>query len=171
MDPSQRKHNRRLTVLLLLQTVMLGILFAMSFNPKPVLVSNTYPVVSGASAYQIALNNGFKGTQAEWVESLKGHDGTSLAAPVDGTDGKNGVNGSNGADGSNGNIGDSAYQIAVKNGFTGTEQEWLDSLKGANGTDGQNGAVYFIRNNPTTGVPEYKQSTDRFWKVIGTTNE
>jgi len=28
-----------------------------------------------------------------------------------------------------GNIkGDSAYQVAVKNGFVGTEQEWLDSL-------------------------------------------
>ena len=26
--------------------------------------------------------------------------------------------------------GESAYNIAVKNGFVGTEQEWLDSLKG-----------------------------------------
>jgi len=26
----------------------------------------------------------------------------------------------------------SAYQVAVKNGFVGTEQEWLDSLNGAN---------------------------------------
>ena len=30
----------------------------------------------------------------------------------------------------------SAYDIAVKNGFQGTEQEWLSSLKGGNGTDG-----------------------------------
>lgn len=30
--------------------------------------------------------------------------------------------------------GDSAYEIAVKNGFTGTEAEWLDSLKGEDGT-------------------------------------
>jgi hypothetical protein len=27
----------------------------------------------------------------------------------------------------------SAYQIAISNGFIGTEQEWLDSLKGATG--------------------------------------
>ena len=27
-------------------------------------------------------------------------------------------------------VGDSAYEIAVNNGFTGTEEEWLDSLKG-----------------------------------------
>ena len=31
--------------------------------------------------------------------------------------------------------GESAYEIAVNNGFTGTEQEWLDSLKGADGED------------------------------------
>ena len=30
---------------------------------------------------------------------------------------------------------DSAYDIAVKNGFTGTEQEWLQSLQGADGQD------------------------------------
>ena len=27
--------------------------------------------------------------------------------------------------------GESAYEIAVRNGFEGTEQEWLESLKGA----------------------------------------
>ncbi len=31
-----------------------------------------------------------------------------------------------------------AYEIAVKNGFTGTEAEWLRSLHGANGLDGEN---------------------------------
>ncbi len=36
--------------------------------------------------------------------------------------------GCSGDDGSNGAKGLSAYQIAVNNGFTGTEQEWLDSL-------------------------------------------
>jgi hypothetical protein len=33
--------------------------------------------------------------------------------------------------GYSGGSGESAYQIAVKNGFIGTEQEWLDSLKGS----------------------------------------
>lgn len=33
----------------------------------------------------------------------------------------------------------SAYDIAVKNGFTGTEKEWLDSLVGEKGEDGING--------------------------------
>lgn len=34
----------------------------------------------------------------------------------------------------------SAYDIAVSNGFVGTEQEWLDSLHGSNGVDGKDGA-------------------------------
>lgn len=34
-----------------------------------------------------------------------------------------------------GRQGDSAYEIAKQNGFTGTKQEWLDSLKPVKGTD------------------------------------
>ncbi len=33
----------------------------------------------------------------------------------------------------------SAYDIAVKNGFSGTEREWLESLKGEDGRDGESG--------------------------------
>ena len=32
-----------------------------------------------------------------------------------------------------------AYDIAVKNGFTGTEKEWLLSLNGKDGKDGEDG--------------------------------
>ena len=35
-----------------------------------------------------------------------------------------------------GTAGKSAYEIAVDNGFVGTETEWLESLKGAKGTNG-----------------------------------
>ncbi len=35
--------------------------------------------------------------------------------------------------------GESAYEIAVKNGYLGTEAEWLESLKGAAGTQGARG--------------------------------
>ncbi len=35
-----------------------------------------------------------------------------------------------------------AYDIAVKNGFVGTEAEWLASLHGANGTDGEDLNIY-----------------------------
>lgn len=35
--------------------------------------------------------------------------------------------------------GRSAYQVAVDNGFSGTETQWLDSLRGADGSDGVDG--------------------------------
>lgn len=38
--------------------------------------------------------------------------------------------------------GDSAYQVAQKNGFKGTEKEWLDSLVGERGVSGANGATF-----------------------------
>lgn len=41
--------------------------------------------------------------------------------------------------GGGGEDGKSAYEIAVENGFKGTETEWLSSLKGAPGTPGQKG--------------------------------
>ena len=36
--------------------------------------------------------------------------------------------------------GASAYQVALNNGFVGTETDWLNSLVGANGADGVDGA-------------------------------
>ena len=38
--------------------------------------------------------------------------------------------------------GKSAYEIACENGFTGTQSEWLSSLKGANGKDGESANAY-----------------------------
>ena len=52
-----------------------------------------------------------------------------------GVQGTPGTAGQDGADGQDGDDGLSAYQIAVLNGFVGTEAEWLNSLKGAPGTD------------------------------------
>ena len=58
----------------------------------------------GKSAYEIAVDNGFEGTEQEWLESLKGESGEYAGQ------------------------GKSAYEIAVDNGFEGTEAEWLASL-------------------------------------------
>lgn len=90
----------------------------------------------GKSAYEIAVENGFVGTEIEWLESLKGSDGKDGAPGQDGIDGKNGANGQDGVNGSDGR---SAYEIAVANGFIGTEVEWLESLKGSDGRDGIDG--------------------------------
>ena len=87
----------------------------------------------GKSAYEIAVEYGFVGTETEWLESLKGVDGKDGVNGKDGCDGRNGADGLPGRDGIDGK---SAYIIAVEHGFTGTETEWLQSLKGADGRDG-----------------------------------
>lgn len=92
----------------------------------------------GLSAYELAVQNGFAGTLAEWLNSLKGADGKDGVNGKDGINGKDGANGRNGTDGKDGL---SAYEIALNNGFVGTESEWLDSLKGKDGEDGNSPEV------------------------------
>ena len=94
-----------------------------------------------SSAYEIAVKNGFVGTEAEWLESLKGDSAYETAV-------KNGFTGTEaewiaslkGKDGLDAD--DNAYDIAVKNGFTGSQKDWLESLKGADGKDGADAVDY-----------------------------
>lgn len=64
------------------------------------------------SAYEIAVENGYKGTEVEWLASLVGETGKD---------------------------GQSAYELAIENGYEGDEATWLKSLIGTNGTNGTNG--------------------------------
>lgn len=52
--------------------------------------------------------------------------------------------------------GKSAYEVAVENGYEGTEEEWLESLKGEKGDDGKDGApvaaLTISRNGETVAV-------------------
>ena len=68
--------------------------------------------------------------------------------PQSGPEGAPGPPGADGAPGADSNVpgpdgadGKSAYEIAVENGFPGTEQEWLDSLVGPEGPEGPGGTV------------------------------
>lgn len=81
----------------------------------------------GKSAYEVALEEGFEGTKAEWLESLHGKNGYT---PVKGTDYFDGANGK------------SAYEIALEEGFEGTKAKWLESLHGKNGDPGKSAFVY-----------------------------
>jgi len=71
-------------------------------------------------------------------------------------------------DGTAGADGLSAYEVAVENGFSGTEQEWLDSLVGADGVDGD--PLDFL-NVPSDIIPDADNthalgSTEKRWKDI-----
>ena len=79
----------------------------------------------GRSAYEIAIENGFVGTAAEWLESLKGRDG------IDGKDGLPGKNGKDGADG-----------LPGKDGTNGKD--------GRDGRDGKDGVSPDLTNYPDT---------------------
>jgi hypothetical protein len=58
---------------------------------------------------------------------------------VTGPEGPQGIQGIQGPAGADGADGDSAYQIAVAQGFVGTQQAWLDSLVGPEGPQGAQG--------------------------------
>ena len=47
----------------------------------------------GKSAYEIALEHGFEGTEPEWLNSLHGKTGSNGKDGKDGSDGKNGADG------------------------------------------------------------------------------
>ena len=87
----------------------------------------------GASAYEVAVENGFVGTEQAWLDSLKGEQGDPLDYDDLTPEQIEALKGDKGDDGL------SAYEVAVKGGFTGTEAQWLASLKGESGDTGENG--------------------------------
>ena len=52
-----------------------------------------------------------------------------------------------------GQPGDSAYVVAVKNGFRGTEQQWVDSLEGPIGNPGPGSPFVFISKADYDALP------------------
>lgn len=50
-------------------------LYLLGTDKKTYVLEPPLDGADGKSAYQIALDNGFEGTEAEWLESLKGSGG------------------------------------------------------------------------------------------------
>lgn len=86
--------------------------------------------ISGKSAYDIAVDEGFEGDKAAWLASLKGAKGDKGDKGDTGEQGPQGIQGPQGEKGADGASGKSAYDIAKEKGFSGTTEEWLESLKG-----------------------------------------
>ena len=78
----------------------------------------------GKSAYQIAVEQGYQGSESDWLSSLKGDKGNT------------GAKGNPGQDGADGK---SAYAIAVEHGYEDSEEKWLLSLKGEKGDTSERG--------------------------------
>ena len=135
----------------------------------------------GKSAYQVAVDNGFVGSESDWLTSLKGEKGkqglqgepgkSAYQVAVDGgyvgsesdwltslkgepgKQGEKGEPGEPGKQGLQGEPGKSAYQVAVDNGYSGSESDWLASLKGDRGPKGDPGdsATLPIASSTTLG--------------------
>ena len=91
--------------------------------PAPVKARLLEEVQDGASAYDLAVANGYTGTLTEWLASLKGGKGDP------------------GLEGDPGPEGPTAYEVAVSDGFAGTKSEWLASLEGTDGVSAYQVAV------------------------------
>lgn len=71
--------------------------------------------------------------QAVQIPGLPGRDGRDGEPGKNGEKGDVGPQGPQGIQGEQGPQGLSAYQVAVNNGFSGSESDWVESLKGADG--------------------------------------
>lgn len=78
-----------------------------------------------------------------------------------GPQGIQGPKGDVGSLGPQGPVGKSAYQVAVDNGFTGTEEEWLDSLQGVITDETISNSVTDINSGITLGI-----SINRYGKLV-----
>ena len=83
---------------------------------------------SASSCTAEAIDNGYKIVCG----------GDSVGVVLNGKDGQDGAKGDSGATGNNGL---SAYEIAKARGYTGTEEEWIASLKGDPGAKGDSGVA------------------------------
>ena len=96
--------------------------------------------VDGASAYEVWLANGNSGSEAQFLTSLKGAKGDKGNTGNTGAQGPTGATGATGAKGNTGNTGKSAYQVWLDQGNSGTEAQYIVSLKGQKGDKGNTGA-------------------------------
>lgn len=134
--------------------------FTASKSRMPIIPSANIKGAQGKSAYQIAVDGGYTGTEAEWIASLQGKPGKDGAPGTPGADGKDGKDGAPGVDGrgisyimhiGGGTSADGSsfndyaiyytdgtyYQFEVKNGAPGADGK--DGADGAPGPKGDKG--------------------------------
>lgn len=114
----------------------------------------------GRSAYQIAVDNGFTGTQAQWLASLQGPPGPAGPPGADGRDGVDGKDGEPGADGLPGRDGADGKDATINGVNT------LEIVAGRNVEITQEGGVMTVSAPGGTSEPLEVYSTEE--RRIGT---
>ena len=97
---------------------------------------NNVELIGNVTTEQLGIRNGEDGFSPVITEEETELGYNLTITDVEGSNTITLKNGTNGLDGTNGQDGKSAYDIAVEQGFQGTEAEWLESLKGQDGQDG-----------------------------------
>ena len=118
--------------------------------PQPIKGADGAPGERGESAYQVAVRNGFNGSEKEWLESLNGRDG------VDGEDGAPGCNGEKGADGIDGSsvtLEDVRPLIEAEVKKIPTPKDGKDGAPGPKGDKGETGPIG-EKGSPGVGVSD-----------------
>ena len=95
--------------------------------------------IDGKSAYQLAVDEGYTGTLAQWLTSLEGADGAQGIQGVAGNDGADGAQGIPGVKGDKGDQGIQGPQGPAGNdGADGAQG--IQGIQGVTGNDGADGA-------------------------------
>lgn len=122
-------------------TVFASVDFNNDDNWNWIRIGNYRDGTDGKSAYEIAVDNGFEGTESEWLESLKGETGET------------GATGATGATGQNG------YTPYIQDGY------WYINgvntnvkAEGQDGTDGTNGQSFSMQSGLYSVPANYGQS-------------
>lgn len=157
-------------------------------------VSPTFVVSDIANGHRISITDA---NGVYDVDVYNGKDGYTPIKGVDYFDGKDGIDGEDGTDGKSGvyvgsgempedcNVqidpngqplsiddikGLSAYEVALQNGFGGTEAEWIESLHGASGKNGNDGigvSSSIINNNGELIITYTDGHTENLGVVVG----
>ncbi len=123
----------------------------------------------GKSAYQHAVDNGFEGTEQEWLESLKGPKGDKGEPGDVGPQGEQGIQGPQGSQGPKGDKGEQGLQgIQGPKGETG-----LQGPKGEKGESGEQGLQGPKGETGQQGIqgPQGERGEDGYTPILNLTEE
>ena len=94
------------------------------------------PSVSADGVLSFAQSASTTQPTAVNIKGPKGDTGSQGIQGIQGLKGDTGEKGTDGINGTNGADGKSAYEVAVLNGYAGSQSDWLLSLKGEQGIQG-----------------------------------
>ena len=159
---TEREDFKMKKLVLVFTTLLLMFsLFGCNLKPTSTESNNKITEEEPYKIYQLAVNAGYNGTYNEWLNSIKGEKGDPgvgvKSVVKTGTEGLVDTYTITLTNGSTYTFtvtnGKSAYELAVENGFQGTLEEWLDSLKNEESSEeGTEGLDFYLLADGTYAV-------------------